>query len=271
MGGSISKRSSEPKFIEPVGGAGAAGSSAAGRLLGANSQNHGLGIGGSGGDAVMTRDGSSNAGGDTTLVVGAPEIPTVFRWEHGGNNVFITGSFNNWARHVPMHRSGNDFLYIQSLGAGRHHFKFIVDDEWRFAPDQPTVTDQTGNVNNIMDLQDASRDDEEEDYVPWTTGTAAAAALRRRDSLSDPTPYGFAVPDDEAFSKEPPLLPPQLRQIILNSPSPEPAYSSLLPTPMHVTLNHLFCTAIRDGLMVQSITQRYRRKFVSTVFYTLER
>jgi len=35
-----------------------------------------------------------------------------------------------------------------------------------------------------------------------------------------------------------------------------------------VTLNHLYCTAFRDGLMVQGVTQRYKRKFVTTVFYT---
>jgi hypothetical protein len=82
----------------------------------------------------------------------AAAVPTVFRWEHGGNNVYITGTFNGWSRRVPMHRSGNDFIYIQSLPKGKHAFKFIVDDEWRFAPDQPTVSDTAGNINNYIDL-----------------------------------------------------------------------------------------------------------------------
>lgn len=42
-------------------------------------------------------------------------VPTVFRWEHGGNDVYITGTFNNWAEKAPMHRSGNDFTYIHEL------------------------------------------------------------------------------------------------------------------------------------------------------------
>lgn len=42
-------------------------------------------------------------------------VPTVFRWEHGGRNVYITGTFNNWERQIPMHRSGNDFTYIHNL------------------------------------------------------------------------------------------------------------------------------------------------------------
>ena len=38
--------------------------------------------------------------------------------------------------------------------------------------------------------------------------------------------------------------------------------------PQHVTLNHLYCTVFRDGLMVQGITQRHKRKFVTTVYYS---
>ena len=37
---------------------------------------------------------------------------------------------------IPMHRSGNDFTYIHNVKRGRHAYKFVVDDEWRFAPDQ---------------------------------------------------------------------------------------------------------------------------------------
>lgn len=37
---------------------------------------------------------------------------------------------------------------------GKHAFKFIVDDEWRFAPDQPTVADIEGRVNNFIDVSD---------------------------------------------------------------------------------------------------------------------
>ena len=76
-------------------------------------------------------------GGDEMAVDGGGEdteedvVPTVFRWEHGGRQVFIQGTFNNWERQIPMHRSGNDFTYIANLKRGKHAFKFIVDDEWR--------------------------------------------------------------------------------------------------------------------------------------------
>ncbi len=81
-------------------------------------------------------------------------VPTVFKWEHGGRHVYITGTFNNWEKQIPMHRSGNDFTYVHNLKRGKHAFKFIVDDEWRFAPDQPTIADIEGRINNFIDVTD---------------------------------------------------------------------------------------------------------------------
>jgi hypothetical protein len=52
-------------------------------------------------------DGGATGEGDVESVV-----PTVFKWEHGGRDVYITGTFNNWEKRIPMHRSGNDFSYV---------------------------------------------------------------------------------------------------------------------------------------------------------------
>jgi 5'-AMP-activated protein kinase regulatory beta subunit len=32
------------------------------------------------------------------------KVPTVFRWTHGGNQVYITGTFNNWKERIPLNR-----------------------------------------------------------------------------------------------------------------------------------------------------------------------
>jgi len=37
---------------------------------------------------------------------------------------------------------------------GTYQYKFIVDSEWRFAPDQPTVRDEMGNINNCITVED---------------------------------------------------------------------------------------------------------------------
>ena len=158
-----------------------------------------------------------------------------------------------------MHRSGNDFLYIAGLPRGKHAFKFIVDDDWRFAPDQATISDLSGNINNYIDLTN---------FIVEDDTIAVQSAAARRDSLPG-VPYGHTMPDDDEFSKDPPLLPPHLRSITLNSDSPVVSDPMALPTPTHVTVHHLYCTAIKDGLMVQAVTQRYRRKFFTTVYYSV--
>lgn len=226
-------------------------------------------------------------------------VPTVFRWEHGGRNVYITGTFNGWSRQIPMHRSGNDFTYIHNLKRGKHAFKFIVDDEWRFAPDQPTVADIEGRINNFIDVTDfkaytGDKEFENERHADHCSRAAAAA----QQQASAPTPqqssggkddgssagskdgkgpkgaadmdgevYGHSMPDLDEYTKEPPPLPPHLRHIILNKP-PQLQDTAALPVPQHVALNHLYCTAIKDNMMVLGITQRYKTKSCTTVYYS---
>mmetsp|Transcript_5253 Transcript_5253/g.13178 ORF Transcript_5253/g.13178 Transcript_5253/m.13178 type:complete len:263 (-) Transcript_5253:26-814(-) len=185
------------------------------------------------------------------------EVPTVFRWEHGGRQVFVTGTFNDWTAQIPMHRSGNDFTYIHNLKKGKHAFKFVVDDEWRFAPDQPTVADIEGRINNFIDVTDFDAYTGDENF------------LERRGAVKDDDEkYTREIPDLDEYTKDPPPLPPHLRHIILNKapPSGDP---NALPVPQHVALNHLYCTAIKDGMMVLGVTLRYRQKACTTVYYSV--
>lgn len=271
MGGSISKKTDGPQVLDPSSSqTGSSISNPTSSLYDGTSsfpQHHGGFEDDVMNNAADALDGqqtyhSHHQSEDQSVVEKSPApvdvvIPTVFRWEHGGNQVYITGSFNHWNRRVPMHRSGNDFIYIQSLAKGKYAYKFIVDDEWRFAPDQATISDAAGNVNNCIDLTTFSPDDE-----------SSTPSNKRRDSL--PGVYGRTLPDEDEYSKEPPLLPPHLRHIVLNSPPPGDEHDPLqLENPKQVTLTHLYCTAIVNGLMVQAISHRYRRKMTTTIFYSL--
>jgi 5'-AMP-activated protein kinase regulatory beta subunit len=187
---------------------------------------------------------------------GEDTIPTVFRWEHGGRQVYITGTFNDWNKQIPMHRSGNDFTYIHNLKRGKHAFKFVVDDEWRFAPDQATVADIEGRINNFIDVSDFKAYNGDKDFEAKTNAGVQ----------DDEGKYSSNMPDLDEYTKEPPPLPPHLRHIILNK-APQLNDTSALPVPQHVALNHLYCTAIKDNMMVLGITQRHKTKFVTTVYY----
>lgn len=202
-------------------------------------------------------------------------VPTVFRWEHGGRQVYITGTFNGWSRQIPMHRSGNDFTYIHNLKRGKHAFKFIVDDEWRFAPDQPTVADIEGRINNFIDVTDfkpytGDREFEKEKAAAeygFITDEDDVPEVKDGEPDRDGEIFSQTMPDMDEYTKEPPPLPPHLRHIILNKP-PQLQDTAALPVPQHVALNHLYCTAIKDNMMVLGITQRYKTKFVTTVYYS---
>mmetsp|Transcript_16664 Transcript_16664/g.23158 ORF Transcript_16664/g.23158 Transcript_16664/m.23158 type:complete len:354 (+) Transcript_16664:262-1323(+) len=258
-------------------------------------------------DAMPSSEGATPMGGTIDLdnFLDDDTVPTVFRWEHGGRQVYITGTFNGWSRQIPMHRSGNDFTYIHNLKRGKHAFKFIVDDEWRFAPDQPTVADIEGRINNFIDVTDfkpytGDRDFEKEkaaaEYGCYsalpekdisqkgTSGVEGTSKDATKDNdevgggdakgeSSEQRPdrdgevFSHNMPDLDEYTKEPPPLPPHLRHIILNKP-PQLQDTAALPVPQHVALNHLYCTAIKDNMMVLGITQRFKTKFVTTVYYS---
>jgi hypothetical protein len=38
--------------------------------------------------------------------------------------------------------------------APRAQYKFIVDGDWKYAPDQPAMYDEDGNVNNVLEVQE---------------------------------------------------------------------------------------------------------------------
>jgi len=114
------------------------------------------------------------------------------------------------------------------------------------------VADIEGRINNFIDVHDFRGIDELEDQE---------TPVKQEEEV-----YGQFTPDADDYAKEPPPLPPHLRHIILNKPSAS-VDPLELPTPQHVALNHLYCTAIKDGMMVLGITQRYKQKFTTTVFY----
>lgn len=62
-----------------------------------------------------------------------PALPTVFKWDGGGKQVYISGTFSAW-KSLPMVRSHGDFVTIIDLPEGDHQYKFCVDGEWKHDP-----------------------------------------------------------------------------------------------------------------------------------------
>lgn len=79
-------------------------------------------------------------------------INTTFKWAYEGEKIFLAGSFNNWKNYIPLKRIGNEFQIILQLTPGIYQYKFVVDGEWKFSPDDQTYTEPNGTVNNMIDL-----------------------------------------------------------------------------------------------------------------------
>lgn len=190
--------------------------------------------------------------------------PTVFRWTGGAKEVFVSGSFNNWATKIPLNKSQNNFVAIVDLPEGEHQYKLCVDGQWTLDPNGAVSTSKTGTINNTIHVKttdfevfDALRLDSQE--------TADISDL----SSSPPGPYhqdAYIIKTEDKV-KSPPILPPHLLQVLLNKDTGISCDPTLLPEPNHVMLNHLYALSIKDGVMVLSATHRYKKKYVTTLLY----
>ncbi|XP_076316116.1 5'-AMP-activated protein kinase subunit beta-1-like [Tachypleus tridentatus] len=183
-------------------------------------------------------------------------LPTVFKWDGGGKEVYISGSFNGWEP-VKMINSYGDHMLILKLEEGEHQYKYLVDGQWHHDPMEPVCDNGMGSVNNVIRVR-------KEDFQVFEAlemdSTSASGALSEDYSQEIPE-RGFQV------KKNPPLLPPHLLQIILNQEVSISCDPTLLPEPNHVMLNHLYALSIKDGVLVLSASHRYKKKTVTTVFY----
>eukprot|EP01028_Stygiella_incarcerata_P005224 TRINITY_DN2221_c0_g1_i1.p1 TRINITY_DN2221_c0_g1~~TRINITY_DN2221_c0_g1_i1.p1 ORF type:complete len:263 (-),score=68.01 TRINITY_DN2221_c0_g1_i1:195-983(-) len=174
--------------------------------------------------------------------------PVVFRWRFGGKKVYIVGTFTNWKEKLPLSPSGNDFVGILHLDEGAYQYRYIVDEHWRFDPDQPTAVDESGEVSNFIEVQQSKQ---------FSQATVPAV-----DETGEE--YGQIRKRFEINRKNPAILPPHLRYTPLNQQMHiDP---SLLPLPQHVVLNHTF-TRIEGDVFALGLTHRFKNKFSTIVLY----
>ncbi|XP_074595684.1 5'-AMP-activated protein kinase subunit beta-1 isoform X2 [Brevipalpus obovatus] len=190
-------------------------------------------------------------------------LPTVFKWEGGGKEVFITGTFSDW-KPIKMVYSHEDFVAIVDVPEGTHKYKYIVDGNETVNRGAPLDDEKAKNVIDVK----------KSDFEVFEALAMDLAA--HTGSQSQISPYSQEVPSsfkEEAENKSrshgagPPILPPHLLQVILNNPSVKSSDPTFLPQPNHVMLNHLYALSIKDGVMVLSCTNRYRRRYVTTLLH----
>merc|ERR1712029_934725 len=135
---------------------------------------------------------------------------------------------------------------------------------WQHNNKEPVTSDGMGGFNNVLKV-----DQTDVEVLKALDVDTASQKLRSAipvESLSDDS-YGRRVPDLSAHTvtaRGPPILPPQLVHVILNKETPLNCEPTLLPTPHHVMVNHMYALSIKDQVMALSTTTRYRKKYVTT-------
>ncbi|KAK1268592.1 SNF1-related protein kinase regulatory subunit beta-2 [Acorus gramineus] len=184
-------------------------------------------------------------------------IPTMITWSYGGKDVAVEGSWDNWKTRKTLHRSGKDFTIVKVLPSGVYQYRFIVDGEWKYAPDMPWMPDDTGNPCNVLDL---------EETVPEDISNIACFEPPE----SPVSSYNGWQLGSEDYSKDPPLVPHHLSLTTLNTYSSSSFDGSTSPSrPRHVVLNHLYIQKGKSGQSVVALGSSYRflAKYVTVVLY----
>ncbi|ORY24883.1 5'-AMP-activated protein kinase beta subunit, interation domain-domain-containing protein [Naematelia encephala] len=228
------------------------------------------------------------------------------QWTGGGKVVYVAGNFaDNWKGRIKLKRSTHDFNTVLRLPPGQYRLKFIVDDSWRCSKQIPTASDDDGTLVNWMEVE--APKSEEELKAEWALDTKVAAKHDADSDQSQwttiiPAPlymYQYLEEIPHAYTQEqiqqhfqnvphlstvpsPPHLPRILDKVIVNA-EPKKNFedlqnashltpaglddNSILAVPNHVVLNHLTASAIKNGTLGVGTTTRYRKKYITTMFF----
>lgn len=101
--------------------------------------------------SALTEPPMANVENKTNIDPSNKVLPTVFKWDGGGKEVYISGTFSDWTP-LPMVKSHGDFVTIIDLPEGEHQYKFCVDGEWKH--DQKLVSFiENERLNSISTLK----------------------------------------------------------------------------------------------------------------------
>ncbi|KAG9072568.1 hypothetical protein KI688_000339 [Linnemannia hyalina] len=213
-------------------------------------------------------------------------VPTIITWSQGGTNVYVTGTFNNWKQKFIVDdewKCSTELSAATDAEGNLVNFLEVDDeeqDELEGGYDTPINGSPVGSYTDHIPAYALSGDS-----TPSTSGSDGLlplTAISANDghgsprSQGSPTAKGSPSSASSSSSKmfdstssisnePPPGLPPHLEKVILNNvPSKED--NSVLPVPDHVVLNHLYACSVKEGVLSISVTARYRKKYITTVF-----
>ncbi|GFH25895.1 AMPK1_CBM domain-containing protein [Haematococcus lacustris] len=81
-------------------------------------------------------------------------------WVGAASEVRLVGDFDGWTRGLDLNNPDIEsdsvlrtFEAVVPLLPGKYRVKFVVDGEWRLAPEWPMEHDEQGETNNVLEVQ----------------------------------------------------------------------------------------------------------------------
>ncbi|PVU90655.1 hypothetical protein BB559_004506 [Furculomyces boomerangus] len=169
-------------------------------------------------------------------------VPTLIKWEDSADNVYVSGSFNQWKYKIKLKREDGIWSTMINLPVGMHMIKFIVDGEWQYSRNMVIAPDDHGNLVNYIKIEEVfidSLEDNSNDNVEGLDSDMFSGSPPGEYTGVIPEFSNYSVNRDGSYKRiDPPLLPPHLNQVLLNSADLKDDGLSTLPVPNHVVLNH---------------------------------
>ncbi|POS86455.1 hypothetical protein EPUL_001707 [Erysiphe pulchra] len=72
--------------------------------------------------------------------------------EHPADEVYVTGSFDDWSKSERLDKKNNVFTkeVILPIASDKIYYKFVVDGNWVTDHTAPQENDESGNLNNVL-------------------------------------------------------------------------------------------------------------------------
>lgn len=93
----------------------------------------------------------SEFNGYNSIIEIKKEVTFILQDFKNAEEIVLAGSFNNWSESAfKMIKTKNGWKFTTNLTGGKHHYKFIVDGNWKLDPNNPVKEyDENGYVNSV--------------------------------------------------------------------------------------------------------------------------
>ena len=80
-------------------------------------------------------------------------IEVTIRWRgHVRSEVKLAGQFNDWSPETIEKQEDGTWSRTMKLAPGKYMYRFVVDGDWMVNDDLPSVVDEGGNRNNMLEV-----------------------------------------------------------------------------------------------------------------------